>query len=270
MIIIGEKINGSIPSVGQAIERRGAGFIRELAKRQVEAGADYLDVCAGTSPDKELDALCWLIDIVQEAEEIPLCVDSPNAYVFKEVLPRIKRSGIINSVSGEGDKCEVIFPLLRENDWLVIALTCDGKGIPSDAKRKVEIAVRLVEKAAEYDISPERIFVDPVVLALSAVNDSMINFMEAVREIKSRYPTIKTTSGLSNISYGVPYRKIINLNFLTLALSAGMDSAIIDPTNRDTYATILAAEALLNKDRYLRKYSEAYRAGKIGPAKASQ
>ncbi|MCR4436066.1 MAG: methyltetrahydrofolate cobalamin methyltransferase [Clostridiales bacterium] len=270
MIIIGEKINGSIPSVGQAIERRDADFIRDLAKRQVDSGADYLDVCAGTSTDKEFEALCWLVDTVQEAVDIPLCVDSPNAHILKEVIPRIKRSGIINSVSGEDDKCEVIFPLMKGNDWQVIALTCDDKGIPAEAERKIEIAARLIEKAAEYGIGPERIYIDPLVLALSAVNDSMLSFMEAIREIKHRYPGVKTTSGLSNISFGMPYRKAINLNFLTLALSAGMDSAIIDPTNRDTYATILAAEALLNKDRFLRKYSKAYRLGRIGPEKKTQ
>ncbi|MDR3552573.1 MAG: methyltetrahydrofolate cobalamin methyltransferase [Clostridia bacterium] len=270
MIIIGEKINGSIPSVGQAIERRDAEFIRGLAKRQAEAGADYLDVCAGTSPDKELDALCWLIDLVQDTVDIPLCVDSPNALILRQVLPRVRQNGIINSVSGEGDKCEVIFPLMKGNDWKVIALTCDGKGISSTAQRKLEIAQRLIGKAAEYGIGPERMFIDPLVLALSAVNDSMLSFMEALRQIKKEYPTVKTTSGLSNISYGAPYRKAINLNFLTLALSAGMDSAIIDPTNRDAYATILAAEALLCQDKFMRRYNKAYRLGRIGPVKAAQ
>ncbi|HHX38034.1 MAG TPA: dihydropteroate synthase, partial [Clostridiaceae bacterium] len=150
-------------------------------------------------------------------------------------------------------------------DWQVIALTCDDNGIPDTAQKKVDIAVTLIEKASEYDIGPERIFIDPLVMTLSVVNDSMLTFMDTVREIKHLYPTVKTTSGLSNISYGMPYRKIINLNFLTLALSAGMDSAIIDPTNRDVYATILAAEALLGRDKHCRKYYKAYRAGKIGP-----
>ena len=204
---------------------------------------------------------------MQVATDLPICIDSPSVHVLKEVLPLIKRSGIINSVSGEGEKCEVIFPLLQGNDWKIIALMCDDEGIPSQVDRKIEIAVRIIEKAAKYGIQPDRIFIDPLVLSLSAVNHAMLDFMEAIRIIKSKYPNVRTTSGLSNISYGVPSRKIINMNFLTLALSAGMDSAIIDPTNKDVYATILAAEALLNKDKYLRKYSNAYRAGKIGPIK---
>jgi len=267
MIVIGEKINGAIPSVGQAIERRDSEFIRDLAIRQAAAGANYLDVCAGTSPEKEFDTLCWLIDIVQEATDTLICIDSPNVQTLKEVLPRIEGSGIINSVSGESDKCEVIFPLLRGNDWQVVALTCDDNGIPSDAPTKIDIAVKLIEKAAEYGIGPERIFIDPLVMAVSAANDAMLHFVEAIREIKRRYPTVMTTSGLSNISFGMPYRKVINLNFLTLALAAGMDSAIIDIMNRDTYATILAAELLLNKDKFCRKYNTAYRQKKIGPVK---
>lgn len=267
MIIIGEKINGAIPSTAKAIAGRDEEYIRNLAIRQTEAGANFLDVCAGGAPEMELEELTWLMNIVQDTVDTPLCLDSPNPQILKEVMPLAKKNGIINSVSGEGDKCEVIFPLLKDNDWEVVALTCDNKGIPADAKRKTEIAFELIEKAAAYGIGPERIYIDPLVLALSAVNDSMLNFMEAIRNIKAKYPTVKITSGLSNISYGMPYRKIVNQNFLALALSAGMDSAIVDPTNRDTYATILAAEALLNQDRFCRKYNKAYRAGRIGPVK---
>ena len=267
MIIIGEKINGAIPSVGEAIKKRDRAFIANLVKLQVEAGVDYLDVCAGTSPEEELDALTWLINIVQEETDCPLCVDSPDPCILKAVLPLCKKPGIINSVSGEGDKCDVIFPVMRGNEWSVIALTCDNDGIPMETDKKVQIAVSIVEKAAAYNISPDRIYIDPLVMSLATVNDSMLRFMEAVRRIKQLYPTIKTTSGLSNISFGMPYRKVINQNFLTLALSVGMDSAIVDPTNRDLVATIYAAEALLGRDPHCRRYNKAYRAGKIGPKK---
>jgi len=269
MIIIGEKINGAIPAVAEAIEKRDDEYIRSLARKQVECRADYLDICAGTRPELEYDALCWLIDLVQEPVEVPLCVDSPNPRIFEKVLPRVKRkNGIINSVSMEKDKCEIVFPLIEGTDWQVIALTCDNGGVSCGTEQKVAIADLLVEKAAGYGIAPERIYVDPLVLALSTANDSMLAFMDALRRIKERHPTIKSTSGLSNISFGMPYRKAINVGFLILALSAGMDSAIIDSTNKDTYAAILSAEALLGKDRYLRNYIKAFREGRIGPVKA--
>ncbi len=268
MIIIGEKINGAIPSAAKAISERNSDFIRHLVRIQTEAGADYLDVCAGSAPEEEEEILNWLIDIVQEETDIPICLDSPDADLLLKLLPRIKKPGIINSVSGEGNKCRVLYPFLKENpQWKVIALTCDNKGVPNEWERKVEVAGRLIDEASEYGIDQDRIYVDPLVLSLSAVNDSMLNFMEAIRQIHAKYPRVHFTSGLSNISYGMPYRKIVNQNFLALALSVGMDSAIVDPTNRDVYATILAVTALMNKDRCCRRYNKAYRAGKIGPVK---
>lgn len=268
MIIIGEKINGAIPSVGEAVRRRDAGFIKNLVHIQVEAGVDYLDVCAGTAPEEEWEALNWLLDTVQEETDTPLCMDSPNPQILKDILPRVKREGMLNSVSGEGNKCEMLYPLIAGTGWKVVALTCDDKGIPSDAPTKIKIAGELIEKAQGYGITPDRMYIDPLVLSLSAVNDSMINFMEAVRGIKALHPTVNITSGLSNISYGMPCRKLVNQNFLALALSVGMDSAIVDPANRDMRGTILATEALLGRDRCCRRYNNAYRKGLIGPVKS--
>jgi 5-methyltetrahydrofolate--homocysteine methyltransferase len=189
--------------------------------------------------------------------------------LLEELIPKIKNKGIANSISGEGNKCDVLLPVIKKYGWDVVALTCDDTGIPDKADKKTEIAFRLIDKCAEYDIPPDRIFIDPLVLSLSAVNDSMVNFMQAITYIKAKYPTVKFTSGLSNISYGMPYRKIVNQLFLALSMSVGMDAAIVDPTNRDMIATILAAEALLNQDKYCRKYNKAYRAGKIGPIKVN-
>ena len=267
MIVIGEKINGTIPSVKKAIEARDEEFIRNLAIKQVDAGANYIDVCASTAPEFEVETLKWLMDIIQDTVDTPLCIDSPNANTIAEVFKYAKKPGIINSVSEEGDKCEVIFPLIQGTDWQVVALTCDSNGIPSDVQTRVNITKTIVEKAEKYGITPDRIHIDPLVMALSADNTSLLNFAETTKAIKEMYPTIKITSGLSNISFGMPLRKVVNQSFLTLAAFAGMDSAIIDPCNRDLLATLLATEALLGKDKHCRKYSTAYRKNKIGPIK---
>lgn len=267
LIIIGEKINGTIPSVKKAIEERDEAFIHNLAERQSEAGANYIDVCASTAPEVEVETLKWLMDIVQEATDTPLCIDSPNPKAIEAVLPYAQRPGLINSVSLEGDKCEIIFPMIQGTPWQTIALTCDNNGIPKDVQTRVDIAKILVEKAQQYHITPERIHIDPLVIALSADNDSLLKFAEATRQIKELYPTINITSGLSNISFGMPLRKVVNQNFLTLAMFAGMNSAILDPLNRDLAATLLATEALLGRDKYCRNYANAYRKNKIGPLK---
>ncbi|MCL1834600.1 MAG: methyltetrahydrofolate cobalamin methyltransferase [Oscillospiraceae bacterium] len=264
MIIIGEKINGAIPSVAAAIAARDEGLIRGLALRQTEAGAHYLDVCAGTAPELEREALEWLIGVVQGAVETPICIDSPDPEVLRDVYHLIERPGIINSVSGEGRKCEIIYPLIAGTGWKVIALTCDDDGIPADTGRKIEIGLKLIDLAGEYGITPDRIFIDTLVMSLSVVNDALPNFLEALTRIREKSPEVRFTSGLSNISFGTPKRKLINQYFLAFALQAGMDSAIMDPTDEVLYAGILAVEAILGRDRFCRTYNKAYRSGKLG------
>jgi 5-methyltetrahydrofolate--homocysteine methyltransferase len=270
VIIIGEKINGTIPSVKKAIENKDEEFIRNRAIQQAEDGADYIDVCAGTSPEVELETLKWLMDVVQDVVNKPLSIDSPNPRTIKSVFKYAKKPGIINSVSKEGDKCSVLYPMIKGTDWQIIALTCDNNGIPSDVKTKVNIARDLVEEAQKYDIKPDRIHIDPLVMALSTQNTSLLNFIEAMKSIKSMYPTVKITSGLSNISFGMPLRKYVNQNFLTIATFMGMDSAIMDPCNRGIMTALYAAEALMGNDKYCRKFSNAYRKNKIGPVRDRQ
>lgn len=268
MILIGEKINGAIPSMADAIERRDAEWVIDLVKKQEAAGADYLDVCAGTAPEQEYEALCWLIDTVQSVATKPICIDSPDPHMLVKVFPKLEKPGLINSISMEGDKCEVLLPLLKENpEWGVVALCCDPSGIAEKAEDKTKLAFQLIEKAAEYGISPERIHVDPLVLALSAVNSSALEFFQAIRSIKEKYPTVNITAALSNISYGMPVRKVVNCSFLALSMEAGLDSVIADPLNKDVIGTMYATDALLNRDKFCRKYNKAYRKGVIGKKK---
>ena len=264
MIIIGEKINGTIPLVKKAILEKNEEFIRNRAINQTKAGANYIDVCASTAPEVEVETLKWLINIIQDAVDTPLCIDSPNPRTIEAVFKYAKKPGIINSISDEGDKCEVIFPLVKGTEWQVIGLTCDNKGIPNNVQKRLDITKILVEKASEYNITPDRIHIDPLVMALSTESESLLKFICSIKEIKALYPTIKITSGLSNISFGMPERSNVNKCFMSLAMYAGMDSAIMDPLNREIMGAIFATEALLGKDRNCRKYNKAYRAGKFG------
>jgi len=219
------------------------------------------------APEIEIETLKWLMDIVQSVTDTPLCIDSPNPRAIEAVFPYAQKPGLINSVSAEGDKCSVIYPLIAGTQWQVIALTCDNKGIPKDVQTRLNIAVELVEKAKEYGITPERIHLDPLVIALSTDNFSLLNFLETMKRIKEVYPTLKITSGLSNISFGMPLRKVVNQCFLTIAAFEGMDSAIMDPCNRDMIAALLATEALRGQDRNCRNFANAYRKGRIGAKK---
>ncbi len=267
MIIIGEKINGTIPVVKEAIEKRDAAFIAERAVKQAEAGADFIDVCASTAPELEIDALKWLMDVVQDATDTPLCIDSPNPRVIEAVFKYAQQPGLLNSISGEGDKCEVLLPLLERNTWEIVGLTCDDQGIPRDVETKVKITKTMVEKASKYGITPDRIHLDPCLLALATENGSFLNFIEEISAIRKLYPDIRITSGLSNISFGLPGRAQVNRTFMALAIQAGMNSAVMDPTNKDMMGTIYATYALLGQDRNCRRYSKAFRAGVIDPHK---
>ena len=265
MIIIGEKINGAIPKVAEAIEKHDISFVANLAIQQEVAGADYLDICAGVTSDKEYDVLCWLIDIVQENVEKPICIDSPDPEMLKKVFKRLKLPGLINSISLEGNKCDILLPILRENpQWGVIALCCDNEGIAASDEKKIRLAISLVELASDYGVTPSRIHIDPLVLALPTVNNSAMDFCIAAKEIKARYPDVNITAALSNISFGMPARGLINRNFLTLAMQSGLDSVIVDPINREIIGTIFATDALLGRDRLCRNYNKAFRSGKIG------
>jgi 5-methyltetrahydrofolate--homocysteine methyltransferase len=173
---------------------------------------------------------------------------------------------MINSISEEGDKCEVLLPLLEGNTWEVVGLTCDNNGIPNDLDTKIKITQSIVEKAAKYGVTPDRIHIDPCVMALSTENASLLNFAAEIKAIKDLYPTIHVTGAISNISFGLPVRALLNKTCMAFAIQAGMDSAVMDPLNCDMMGTIFATYALLGQDKHCRKFSKAFRAGQIGPA----
>ncbi|MCL2832697.1 MAG: methyltetrahydrofolate cobalamin methyltransferase [Treponema sp.] len=266
MIIIGEKINGSIPKTAAAIAEKNEKYIRSLARKQTKARASYLDVCASVAVEKEPETLKWLIDLVQAESDLPISLDSPNAGVFKEAVKLCKKPGIINSVSMEGDKIDQVFPVIAGTAWNVVALLCDNSGIPQDSQQRIDVFKQILKKAESFKIDPSRLFVDPVVEMLCTAEDGIAKITETIKAVKEICPEVHITSGASNISYNLPMRKFINRGFIILCMGAGMDSAIIDPTNEDMLALIYAAEALLGRDEMCMNYISAFRDGLFGEA----
>ena len=258
MIIIGEKLNGSIPSVAKAIAEKDADLIRERARMQAEAGATFLDVCASVEEAVEVETLKWMIDLVQEVTDTPICVDSPSARSCVAAIPFCKRPGLINSVSLEGDKIDTIFPVIADTDWECVALLCDNDGIPDSVERRMKIFFGIMEKAKQYGIAPSRLHIDPLVVTLGTDQTALTVFADCCRRIKYEDPEIHITSGLSNISFGLPVRKNINQAFMVLAMNAGMDSAIVDPTNKNMIGMIYATNALLERDEYCLQYIDKF------------
>jgi 5-methyltetrahydrofolate--homocysteine methyltransferase len=253
--------------VGKAIAARDADWIRNLARIQAAAGADYIDVCASVDESAEVETLKWLIGLVQEVTDVPVCVDSPSPRSCVAALPFCKKPGIINSVSLEGDKIDVVFPVIAGTKWGCVALLCDGKGIPRTAERRIEVFEGILKRAEEFGIAPGRLYIDPLVVALATDETALTTFAAVSKAVRARSSEIHITSGLSNISYGLPVRKVINQAFMVLAMNGGMDSAIVDPTNRDMMGIICATEALLGRDEYCMDYITAYREDRFGPIK---
>ena len=267
MIIIGEKINGSIPAVAEAIAKRDADFIKNRAKMQAEAGATFIDCCASVPEAEEVETLKWMIDCIQEVTDLPISVDSPSPDVLLQVFPYCKRPGLINSVSGEGDKIDKIFPAIADTKWEVICLLSDDTGIPKCAADRLKVFDKIMAKAKEYGIAPSRMHIDPLVEMLCTSENGIETNTEVISTVRSQYPDIHITAAVSNISFNLPVRKMINLGFTVLAMNAGLDSAILDPTNRDLMGVIYATEALLGEDEYCMEYIGAYREGIFGPKK---
>ncbi len=264
MIIIGEKLNGSIPSCGRAIAERDENYIRDTAKKQADAGSTFIDVCASVN-ENELEILKWMIDLVQEVTDIPISVDSPSAQVCVDALKYCNRPGLLNSVSAEGNKIETIFSAIADTEWDVMALLCDDEGIPKTAAKRIEVFEHLMAKAKEYGIATSRIHIDPLVEMLCTSENGIETVVEVMTYIKQHYPDVHISGAVSNISFNLPVRKLINQAFVVLAINAGMDSAVLDPTNRDLIGTIYATEALLGKDFFSMEYINAYRENRFGP-----
>ncbi|HID09825.1 MAG TPA: methyltetrahydrofolate cobalamin methyltransferase [Candidatus Latescibacteria bacterium] len=264
MLVVGELINASRKKVGEAIARRDADYIKKLARRQAEAGADFVDVNCGTFVEGEAELMGWLVDVVQEMVEKPLCIDTPNPEAMKVGLER-HRNGrpMVNSVTEEPGRMDAVLPLILERKAKVVALCMSRAGMPSSAEERVEVARRLIGKLAEAGVPLDDIYVDPVVVPVGTDPQAGRAFLEAVRLIHEEFPEVHIICGLSNVSFGLPLRKLLNRNFLVMAMAMGLDAAILDPTDSGTIADICAVEALLGRDPFCMQYIEAYRGGRL-------
>lgn len=250
MIIIGEKLNGAIPSIQEAITKKDEALIRQRAVLQADAGADFIDVHASRDQG-ETEILGWMIQQVQAVTDVPVCIDSPDPRVCVEAIRFCNKEGLINSVSMEKNKTDIVFPAIADTGWQCVALLCSDKyGIPQSVEQRMEVMDEIMAKAREYGIAPERLHIDPLVEAIATNEESFHMFSECCRQIREKYPEVHITSGLSNISFGLPSRKTMNLAFLGKAVTAGMDSAIMDPSNKDMIGMIQAAEGKETEEKY--------------------
>jgi len=262
MIIIGEKLNSARKKVREMIENRDIKSIQDLAKKQVEGGADILDVNSSAAQGDKEKNMEWLVKTVQEAVDVPLCIDSPNAEEIEkglEVHNWDKGKALINSITGEKEKINRLLPTIIKYKCAVVALVMDERGIPDNSKTRVEIAEKLIKILTDVGVPLKDIFIDPLVVPIGTNDKNAIITMETIRSVKEAYPEVKIVTGLSNISFGLPERKLINQVFMILTMGCGMDAAIIDPTDKRMMAITKTAMTLLEKDSFCCGYIQAYR-----------
>ena len=246
--IIGERINPTGKKIlKEALRANDLSYIENEAINQVSAGAEILDINVGLPEIDELEMMLKTIKRVTSVVNVPLQIDSASAKVLEAAVRVYNGKPIINSVNGKQEVMDAIFPIVQKYGTCVIALTLDEKGLPKNAEERLAIAERIINTAATYGISRERIIVDCLTLTVSAQQNAGRDTLEAIRMVKNKFG-VKTTLGASNVSFGLPERKLINRTFLAMALEAGLDAPITDPMVSEYVDTIRAFETLSCKD----------------------
>ncbi|KJS88154.1 MAG: methyltetrahydrofolate:corrinoid methyltransferase [Peptococcaceae bacterium BICA1-8] len=262
MIIVGELINTSRKAIKPAVDSRDEAFIKEMAQKQVDAGADYVDVNCGTMVFNEPETMAWLVETIQSQVTTPLCLDSPNPKAIEVGLSLVKYGQpMINSITAEKERFQQILPLVTKYKTKIVALCMDDSGMPETAADRLEIAKRLVGDLTSAGVAEDDIYLDPLVKPVSTGDRAGMEVLETIYGIKEIYPNVHGICGLSNISYGLPNRKILNQAFMIQTMAMGMDAYILDPLDKVMMGFVHASQALLGKDEYCMKYLTAHRKG---------
>ena len=260
MLIIGELINTSRKLINEAVENKDADYIKKIALDEVSAGANYVDVNCGTMIFDELETMEWLVNTVQEVVQVPLCIDSPNPKAIEAGL-KLARYGqpLINSITGEKERFAEILPLVLKYKAKVVALCMDDTGMPETAEDRMDVARKLYKNLTAAGISEDDIYFDPLVKPVSTGDKAGQEVLDTVRLITQEYPNVHKVCGLSNVSFGLPNRKILNQLFMVQTMALGMDSYILNPLDKSMMGAVQGSQTLLGKDSYCTGYLNAHR-----------
>lgn len=261
MFIIGELINTSRKRVEAIVRRRDERSIQQLACAQVEAGACALDVNAGTIIEEEAETLEWLVKTVQQAVQVPLCIDTVNPDAMDRALAAHRGRAILNSIDNTPGRSERLLAIIRNYRPRVIALCFSEDQLISDsATVRLSIARELVERLVQAGLEPSGIYVDPLVRPLSIGSTFGALVLDTLMEIKEKIPDVQTVLALSNISFGLPQRRLVNQSFLPMSMMAGLDAVLLDPLDHRLMGVLKACRAILGEDEYCLEYIDATRA----------
>jgi len=260
MIAVGERINGMYSDVKKAIQKTDPAPIQELARRQTEAGASFLDINVGPAAADKVAAMKWLVEVTQDAVDTPLSIDSQTLDVVRAGLEACRGKALINSTKGDPEPLQKYFELAKEFDASLVALTMDERGVPADVDSRVEIAATIVTMAMEAGFNTDALYIDPIVLPVNVAQEQPGYIFETMSQIRILSdPPPHIVVGLSNISQSTAERELINRTFLVMAIAAGLDAAIMDVLDDELMEAAITADMILNKHIYCDSFLKAYR-----------
>lgn len=264
MLIVGENISVTSKAVGDAIKNRDAGPLVEMAKAQKEAGAYYVDVNIGPATKNGDEIMQWIVKSIQDDVDVLLSLDTKNIDAIEAGLKVHKGKAMINSVTGDKEKLDILMPMAKKYNSKIVGIALTEKGVPPDVDSRVEIIMNIVNSALEHEVPMEDLYLDPVVLPVAVLQEQVYNCMEALKVFKQLKELMdlpgapKTIVGLSNVSQSSPseLKSLINRTYLTMLLSHGLDSAILDPLDEELMKAVKTFDILTNKTLYAHSYLE--------------
>ena len=259
MLIIGEKLNSSIPKTLEALNQNDEAYIIELIKRQADCGADYLDVNTALTGESEVEKMLWVIGLVLEHTSCGIMLDSPNPDVLAQCITKTGgRKVIVNSITLE-EKYDALIQTIADHGAGVVCLPLMEKSIPENAPDRLANAEAIIQKLTSANIPHDRIYIDVLAEAIATNEQAGVTALGTIRLLKQNFPAVNTICGLSNVSFGLPGRAVLNHIFLAMAMQNGLSSAIMDNTSLQIRQAIAASNALLGNDEYCLDYISHYR-----------
>ncbi len=258
-VIIGERINPTGRKL-LAEEMRNGDYSRVTADAvaQVEAGAQMLDVNAGIPLADEPRILAECVQLVQSLTDVPLSIDSSIVAALEAGLSVYQGKALVNSVTGEEERLETVLPLVKKHGAAVVAISNDETGISEDPDVRFEVAKKIVERAEDFGIARADIVVDPLVMPVGALGDAGRQLMRLIRRLREELQ-VNTTCGASNFSFGLPNRHGLNAAFLSMAIGAGLTSAITNPLHAEEMTAVMGANIVMGRDRDCRAWIRKFR-----------
>ena len=259
-VVIGERINPTRrKKLAASMKEGNFSLVQEDARLQAQAGALVLDINAGVPDADEPTLLRGAAQAVMEVVNLPLCFDSANPKALASALEVYPGKALINSTTAETKMMDIVLPLAKQYGAAVIGVITDDKGVPTTPQERLKTAEKLIKRAGDYGVPPEDIIIDPLALTVSADHNAARVTLDSIRLIQQELDA-NMNLGASNVSFGLPDRKIVNVAYLALAISRGLTTAITDPTVPEIQTTLLACDLLTSHDEYSMRWIKAFRA----------